>query len=127
MELSGKIIAVLEERGGISKSTGNEWKVQEYVLETQEQYPHRMLFSIFGADKIKQANIKAGDEVTVSFDINCREYNGRWFNDIRAWKVEHLSTEVVQKAEYYDDLAERTSDSKGVSSVAEGDKDDLPF
>ncbi|HZK03151.1 MAG TPA: DUF3127 domain-containing protein [Bacteroidaceae bacterium] len=127
MELSGKIIAVLEERGGISKSTGNEWKVQEYVLETQEQYPHRMLFSIFGADKIKQANIKAGDEVTVSFDINCREYNGRWFNDIRAWKIEHLSTEVVQKAEYYDDLAEKSSDSKGISSIAEGDKDDLPF
>ena len=87
MEITGKIIAVLPERGGISK-TGNEWKMQEYVLETTEQYPKKMCFNVFGADKIAQFNIQAGEEVVVSFDINAREYNGRWYNDIRAWKVE---------------------------------------
>ena len=87
MEITGKIIAVLPERGGISK-TGNEWKMQEYVLETHEQYPKKMCFNVFGADKIAQFNIQAGDELTVSFDINAREYQGRWYNDIRAWKVE---------------------------------------
>lgn len=87
MEITGKIIAVLPERGGISK-TGNEWKMQEYVLETHEQYPKKICFNIFGADKIAQFNIQAGEEVTVSFDINAREYQGRWYNDIRAWKVE---------------------------------------
>ncbi|MBR5335100.1 MAG: DUF3127 domain-containing protein [Bacteroidaceae bacterium] len=87
MEITGKIIAVLPERGGTSK-TGNEWKMQEYVLETHEQYPKKICFNVFGADKIAQFNIQAGEELTVSFDINAREYQGRWYNDIRAWKVE---------------------------------------
>ena len=52
MEITGKIIAVLPERGGVSQRTGSEWKVQEYVLETQEQYPRKMCFDVFGADKI---------------------------------------------------------------------------
>lgn len=87
MEITGKIIAVLEARGGTSKA-GNEWKMQEYVLETHEQYPRKICFNVFGADKIEQFNIQAGEEMTVSFDINAREYNGRWYNDIRAWRVE---------------------------------------
>ena len=87
MEITGKIIAVLPERGGVSK-TGNEWKTQEYVIETHEQYPRKICFNVFGADKISQFNIQVGEEMTVSFDINAREYNGRWYNDIRAWRVE---------------------------------------
>ncbi len=90
MEITGKIIAVLPERGGISK-TGNEWKTQEYVIETHEQYPKKVCFNVFGADKIAQFNIQTGNELTVSFDINAREYNGRWYNDIRAWKVERAT------------------------------------
>jgi hypothetical protein len=87
MELTGKIIAVLAERGGVSKA-GNEWKIQEYVLETMEQYPRKMMFNVFGTDRIAQFNIQLGETLTVSFDIDSREYNGRWFNDIRAWKVD---------------------------------------
>ena len=88
MELTGKVIAVLDARSGISKSSGNPWKMQDYVIETNEQYPRRMCFNVFGEDKINQFNIQVGEEITVSFDINAREYQGRWFNDIRAWKVE---------------------------------------
>ena len=87
MELSGKIIAVLPAREGVSR-TGNPWKTQEYVLETMEQYPRKMMFNVFGADRIAQFNIQAGEVLTVSFDIDSREYNGRWYNDIRAWKVD---------------------------------------
>lgn len=87
MELTGKIIAVLPERGGTSKA-GNEWKIQEYVLETMDQYPRKMMFNVFGADRIAQFNIQMGETLTVSFDIDSREYNGRWYNDIRAWKVD---------------------------------------
>lgn len=64
MELAGKVIAVLEPRGGVSK-TGNEWKVQEYVIETHDQYPKKMCFDVFGADKIAQFNIQAGEELNV--------------------------------------------------------------
>ena len=87
MEISGKIIAVLPEQGGISKS-GNEWKKQEYVLETHDQYPRKVCFQIFGADKIANAAIQPGEELTVSFDIDSREYMGRWYTNINAWKVE---------------------------------------
>lgn len=72
MELSGKVIAVLEPRGGVSK-TGNPWKVQEYVIETHDQYPRRMCFDVFGEDKINQFNIQLGEELNVSFDVDARE------------------------------------------------------
>ena len=90
MELSGKVIAVLEPRGGVSK-TGNAWKVQEYVIETHDQYPRKMCFDVFGEDKINQFNIQVGEELTVHFDIDAREWQGRWFNSIRAWKVDRAT------------------------------------
>lgn len=98
MELAGKVIAVLQPRSGVAKSSGNPWTIQEYVIETHEQFPHRMCFSIFGEDKISQANIQLNDEVNVSFDINSREYQGRWYTDIRAWKVEHITAEQAMAA-----------------------------
>ena len=122
MEITGKIIAVLPERGGISK-TGNEWKMQEYVLETHEQYPKKMCFNVFGADKIAQFNIKAGEDMTVSFDINAREYNGRWYNDIRAWRVERGIAPAVADVPVIDAPKVEVPDF----SKAANDPDDLPF
>ena len=87
MEIQGKIIQILPEQGGISKA-GNEWKKQEDVLETHDQYPKKICFQIFGADKIAQAAIQPGEELTVSIDIDSREYQGRWYTSINAWKVE---------------------------------------
>ena len=87
MEITGKIIAVLPPQGGVSQRTGNAWKSQEYVIETHETYPKRCCFRIFGEDKINQMNIQLGEEMTVSFDTNAREYNGRWYNDVSAWAV----------------------------------------
>lgn len=87
MEITGKIIAVLPANSGVSARTGNPWMSQEYVLETHDQYPKKICFRIFGEDRIKQSNIQAGEELTVSFDIDAHEYNGRWFNSINAWAV----------------------------------------
>lgn len=124
MEITGKIIAVLPERGGISK-TGNEWKTQEYVLETQEQYPRKVCFNVFGSDKIAQFNIQAGEEMTVSFDINAREYNGRWYNDIRAWKVERGTAAPQMQAEAVVINAPKVEVPD--FGKAANDPDDLPF
>ena len=96
MELQGKIIAVLPERSGTSAR--GEWKVQEYVLETHDSYPKKMVFDIFGADRIAQFAIKAGEELLVSFDIDAREYNGRWFNSIRAWNVQRMDAAAAAAA-----------------------------
>ena len=87
MDLTGKVIAIMEARSGVSTRTGNPWMSQEYVIEVPGQFPRKMLFNIFGEDRIKQFNIQAGEEITVQFDIDAREYNGRWFNDIRAYNI----------------------------------------
>ena len=88
MEISGKIIQVLPEQGGQSKTTGKDWKLQAYVLETQEQYPRKVHFEVFGEDRIKANPCQLDDVVTVSFDIESREFNGRWYTSIRAWKIQ---------------------------------------
>ena len=83
MEFTGRIIAVLEARSGVSARTGNTWKTQDYVIEeSMGQFPKRMVFNVFGEDNIQRFNIQMGQELTVSFDVNAREYNGRWFNNI---------------------------------------------
>ena len=87
MEITGKIIAVLEERSGTSKA-GSNWKCGQYVLETMDKYPQRMSFEVFGEDKISSMNIQVDEMLTVSFDVDAREHNGKWYNQIRAWKVE---------------------------------------
>ena len=87
MEITGKIIAVLPANSGVSARTGNPWMSQEFVIETHDQYPRKCCFRVFGEDKIKQFNIQSGEELTVSFDIDAHEYNGRWFNNISAWAV----------------------------------------
>lgn len=90
MELAGKVIAILEARSGVSRTTGNPWMMQDYVIETHEQFPRKMVFNVFGEDKIKQFNIQMGEEINVFFDINAREYQGRYYNDIRAWRVDRV-------------------------------------
>jgi hypothetical protein len=94
-ELSGKIIAVLDQKSGISK-TGTSWSVQQYVIETHEQYPKKMCFDVFCEDKISQFNIQIGDELKLFFDVDAREYNGRWYNSFKAWKVEKVNESPLQ-------------------------------
>ena len=85
MELQGKVIVALPERSGVSSR--GEWKSQDFVIETHESYPHKMVFSVFGVERVQSFNIQVGQEVLVSFDIDAHEYNGRWFNSIRAFDV----------------------------------------
>lgn len=89
MDLTGKIIAELPERSGVSNSTGKPWKVKSYVIETLDtQYPRRMCFEVFGEDKINSLGITSGRILKVYFDIDARQYKDNWYNTIRAWKVE---------------------------------------
>jgi len=88
MELTGKIIAEFNERGGVSSRTGNEWKAKSYVLEVPGEFPRKMVFDVFGVDRLAAFNIQIGEQLTVSFDIDAHEYNGRWFNDVRAFRID---------------------------------------
>lgn len=84
-DITGKIIAVLPTKSGTS-ARGTQWSSQTAVIETHEQYPKRVAFDVLG-DKITEFNLQVGEEVTVSFDINAREYNGKWWNSVNAWQV----------------------------------------
>ena len=86
MEVTGKIIAKLPQRSGTSK-TGNEWHAQEYVLETQESYPKKVHFDFFGAKADEFAWIEIGQTIKLSFDIESREYNGKWYNSLNLWRI----------------------------------------
>ena len=86
MELIGKIVQVLPLQSGTSKA-GNPWQKQEYILETLgTQYPRKVCFNLFG-DNVNKFPLQVGQEVTVSIDVESREFNGRWYTDVRAWNV----------------------------------------
>lgn len=86
MEIRGRIIQALPLASGVSKS-GNNWKKQEYILETYDQYPRKVCFNFFG-DNVDKYPLQIGEDVVVSIDIESREFNGRWYTDVRAWKAE---------------------------------------
>lgn len=90
MEVEGKVIAYVGENGGISKATGNPWKVKTYVLETKDQYPKKIAFEFFG-ERADQYPLNIGDDIRLSFDIESHEYQGRWYTRVRAWKSEALT------------------------------------
>ena len=123
MEFTGKFIAILQPRGGVSK-TGNECKSQEYVIENHDQYPRKMCFDVFGADKIDQFNIQMGEELTVSFDIDARQWQDRWFNSIRAWKVERVSAAAPMAP---GSPVPPPAPTAAPEFIAGDAKDDLPF
>ena len=87
MKVTGKIIAISPAREGTSAN--GDWKSQDYVVEYSEnsRYPRKMMFSVLGAEKIDRFNIQVGQCVDVLYDVDAREWNGRWFNDIKAYDV----------------------------------------
>ena len=86
MEVVGKIVQVLPAQEGIGRN-GNPWKVQPYVMETLDQYPRKVHFEVFGEDRIRMNPCAIDQLVTVSFDIESREFNGRWYTSIRAYRI----------------------------------------
>lgn len=126
MEVKGKIIQVLELQSGTSKA-GNPWRKQEYVLETMDAYPKKVHFDFFG-DRIDQYPISLGDTIVLSFDIESREYNGRWFTSIRGWKAEKANDNNVAGAPAPSfDNAGAAAPAAPEFSPFEGESDDLPF
>ena len=130
MELTGRIIAVLPAQSGVSARTGNNWMSQDYVIEVPGQFPRKCLFRIFGEDRIKQFNIQQGEDITVQFDIDAHEYNGRWFNEIRAYGVVRGQVEpaAAPGATPFPPANGATAPFPPAQEPAtEGSADDLPF
>ena len=94
MEVTGKIIQVLPPQDGVGRN-GNPWKLQAYVLETLDSFPKKVHFEVFGEDRIASNPCNVGEIVTVSFDIESREFNSRWYTSIRAYRIKQGQTMEV--------------------------------
>lgn len=85
MQLTAKLIQLLPLQTGTGKN--GQWKKQDFVVETEGQYPKKVCISVWG-DKIDAAKLTVGNMLRIDFDVESREYNGRWYTDVKAWKVE---------------------------------------
>lgn len=102
MEIQGTIVQVLPLQSGVGKSSGKEWKKQEYVIETNEQYPKKICFSMWGDNVDKHWKLmEIGAQITAHIDIESREYNGRWYTEARAWRVDSQGVAHQAQQGYY--------------------------
>lgn len=95
IEVEGVIIKEYPVKEGVSQRTGNAWKSQEFVIQTKDQYPRSCLFRVFGAEKLERFNIHQGDTVHVWLDVDARPWQDRYFNDISAFRVDHIDPNAV--------------------------------
>ncbi len=123
-EINGKVSTILEKVSGQSKN-GGEWMKQEFVIETDGQYPKKVCFTLWG-DKIDLlSSLNAGESIKVFFDPESREYNGRWYTDLRAWKIES-GAQAANSGFTPPPPVEGPADDPFTSDSGGGD-DDLPF
>jgi hypothetical protein len=119
MQLTAKLSQLLP----IQTGTGNngDWKKQDIIVETDGQYPKKVCISIWG-DKIKDGQLQIGNLLQIDFDIESREYNERWYTDLKAWKIS-IQNNITQES-----ITERASQSPSIDNIFSNDEDDiLPF
>lgn len=123
MQISAKLIQILPLQSGTGKN--GEWKKQDIIVETQEQYPKKICVSVWG-DKIPSQPMMLGENLLIDFDIESREYNGRWYTDVKAWKIqvsgEEKSLEIIQN----NVVSNSEKDSSSIG-IFEDEDDVLPF
>lgn len=115
MQLTAKLLQLLPLQTGTGKN--GQWKKQDIIVETEGQYPKKICISIWG-DKINESQLKVGEQLSISFDVESREYNGRWYTDIKAWKIEAGGVAAANEA---------TGDQPYFDEGQMDNKDDLPF
>jgi hypothetical protein len=84
MEITGTVVSLLALQTGQGKN--GVWKKQEFIMETPGQFPKKVCLSLWG-EKVDENRISVGEKITASINIESREYNGRWYTDVRAWKI----------------------------------------
>jgi hypothetical protein len=119
LEISGKIILKLNKTEGISKA-GKPWSKQEFVIETQETYPRKVMISTMNEKVNDLERFNVGDMITASLNIESREFNGRWYTDVRAWKLQGQASGSGAAADPFHPDNEP-------SFTADPASDDLPF
>ena len=119
LEISGKLIKLLPKQTGEGKN--GPWSKQDFVIETSEQFPKKICFSAWGEKATQIESISEGTDLKVSFDVQSREYNDRWYTDLKPWKIDVLSAGSTA-AQVQDAVA-----SDPFASGSGQNEDDLPF
>ena len=131
MELEGKISVVMPASSGVSQTTGNPWMSQEYVMAyywfPNQTNPSYIVMRVFGEDRIKQFNLQENDEVRVRFHIEAHEYNGRWFNDIRAFRIDRPQAAPQAAPQFEVPVQAQAAPIDTTPFEAPSATDDLPF
>ena len=91
MQLTAKLVTLLPLQTG--KGKNGDWKKQDFIIETDDAYPKKICVSVWG-DKIDPTALVVGNELKIDFDLESREYNGRWYTDVKAWKIELVSNTI---------------------------------
>ena len=121
MQVKGTLLQILNQESGVSKA-GKEWKKQDFVIETNEQFPKKVCFTLFG-DKISLINgITEGSEIEVFFSLESRDFNGKWYHNINAWKVEAAGAASSPSKPYLPEFS-----SSDAPPEADDSGNDLPF
>nr|DAW82393.1 MAG TPA: Single-strand binding protein strand beta-sheet extended loops.85A [Caudoviricetes sp.] len=124
MNISGKVVQVLPIQTGTSKA-GNPWQKQEFVLEQGGQYPRKVCISLFGDNVAKIPQV--GQDVMVSVDIDSREFNGRWYTEIKAWNITQTGAQQAAPAPQQVATAPAAAPAQPQPAPQAGVADDLPF
>ena len=115
MQLTAKLIQLLPQQTGTGKN--GQWKKQDMIVETEATYPKKICVSVWG-DKIDTASLQQGNLLKIDFDVESREFNGRWYTDIKAWKIEVAANASPA-------TAEKVTVNTGPENIS--NDDDLPF
>lgn len=122
MEITGKIVQILPEETGEGRN--GTWKKQSFILETQDQYPKKVCITVWG-DKVSLQNFSENEVITASINIESREYNSRWYTDVKAWKLAKEDAGSSNSAP--PDYGKVPQDSQAPPESDDGPMDDLPF
>lgn len=126
--IEGKMVQILEPQAGTS--TRGAWKKQDFILETTEQYPKKVCISCWNDKADELANYKPNDMLKVAVNIESREYNTKWYTDIKAWKLEPISAAGgANNAPAAKNTAPTAADDDitGMNFSSDDEGDDLPF
>jgi len=128
MEIIGKLILKMPMQSGISK-TGNSWQKQEFVMETLEQFPRKICANLWGERTAVLETLNIDDKVVMSFDLESREFNGKWYTDVKAYKLEQVTTnsQTPQAAPAPISPAANELPQEFETFTEEREGDDLPF
>lgn len=120
LKITGNITKVLELQKGVSKATGKEWQKLNFLVQTDAEYNNYYYFEIFGEDKIEKFNKwnKVGSKVTVGFNVNTNEFNGKYYTSLVAWNIFN---------EFKDAPTDAEKERAAKKETIEEDGDDLPF